>query len=570
MGLDDLHPRHHDLAGLALDAEAPAGAHVVGPADREVLADQLLLHRVDQLLGVVVPREAEPLHAAHAYADAGLPGVGVLLVGHVLHPVEDASRPGPVDRVGVPEPAAPERGRLVYHLPVDLRGAAPSEGDLVNGARGDPRVPAVHHPEEALAVLVGAEAARALARAGHAGVERPVSVVVHPELEALAARLAQHQAEGPGVLPLLPGLHLVALVELVPAADDPDGLLGSVISINPVPGCECVVPLIEAAVVVIGVKLIAEGVRMVGIVLVVLRVGPRNALAIEVMHRSLIDGALHRDVVNLLPVQLLHCYMWPTLGRGKDVCAGVGATEAEGRDAGVACVVAIVGDLVREDCGVAIDVQVGIQLRQVTVGRPGAGGAHHHALDDASGARACLQVANVRLCAGLDDGHRAVLHDAAKGADLDGVSQGSAGAVALGAGDFVGGAAGLVHGAADALLLCWPVWSRHARTAAVLIQASTDDSREGALRHDFLVSDEERTVTLPPREAVGGVVEGEAAPQGRKHVRPTQIDVVPWARNQVGSTHESLRQRIVNASPVLLNLAIPEHGVPHAVRHQRG
>mmetsp|Transcript_87113 Transcript_87113/g.211370 ORF Transcript_87113/g.211370 Transcript_87113/m.211370 type:complete len:276 (+) Transcript_87113:1565-2392(+) len=270
--------------------------------------------------------------------------------------------------------------------------------------------------------------------------------------------------------------------------------------------------LIQAAVVVIRVKLVADPICTVDFMLVILGGCTRHALAVGVVHGAQVNGALDRDVIYLFPVQFAGV-VWPLFGGSKYVCSRVGSAKTEGRHTRVTRIVPVVAEIVGENSRVASNIQVGVQFAKMAVRCPSTCRTHHHALDDTSSACTSLQVTNVCLGTGLNDGHNAVLHDSTQGTNLDGVTQSCACAMAFSTRNLVCGQPSLVHGPTDAFLLSRTVRGSHAGTPSILIQAGPNHCCEAFCRHDVLVLDVESTVTLTTHETIGRVVKREASPQ---------------------------------------------------------
>jgi len=144
-------------------------------------------------------------------------------------------------------------------------------------------------------------------------------------------------------------------------------------------------------------------------------------------------------------------------------------------------VAAIVGELAVEVDRVAVRVHVGVEEPKVII--RGCTGAVEEvdALQEACHACRGLQMSEIRLGAGVQDGQLPILHDHSQSTDFNGITQGSASAMTLRNRDLASTEAGLHHRRPDALLLRWAVWSCHAGTSTILVDGRTDEAGQGVL-----------------------------------------------------------------------------------------
>mmetsp|Transcript_56032 Transcript_56032/g.126293 ORF Transcript_56032/g.126293 Transcript_56032/m.126293 type:complete len:200 (+) Transcript_56032:668-1267(+) len=193
----------------------------------------------------------------------------------------------------------------------------------------------------------------------------------------------------------------------------------------------------------------------------------------------------------------------------------VGATDPEGRHLSVALLILVWVQLCDEDRVEGRVVQVGIQDPQMDRRSAHVLDHYHDALVHGHGCRAALQVAEVGLAAGLHQGLQPGHLDLhlSDSADLDGVAERGARAVALPDGRLRRNHPGLAHRTPDALLLRRPVGGRQAGTSAILTHLRP--SQEGpplvvvvaGLQH-------EARRAIAAIVAVGSGVEGEATAAG--------------------------------------------------------
>mmetsp|Transcript_27377 Transcript_27377/g.79361 ORF Transcript_27377/g.79361 Transcript_27377/m.79361 type:complete len:420 (-) Transcript_27377:1097-2356(-) len=195
-----------------------------------------------------------------------------------------------------------------------------------------------------------------------------------------------------------------------------------------------------------------------------------------------------------------------------------------------------------KDHRVSVDVQVGIQRSQVRIRRHQGSVEHQDDLDQPAYTGIGLLVAHMRL--GRDMCDRRVLavvhHHPAHGADLDGVTEGSAGAMALAEEHILRSEARLAQALPDALLLRGPVRRREARTPAILIRTCPEHHRQRPrsqllLRVAFGLH-VNTAATFPADEAVGTGVESEAAAAVGEHSRPALADP-PGGRHHDEDAH---------------------------------
>ena len=146
-----------------------------------------------------------------------------------------------------------------------------------------------------------------------------------------------------------------------------------------------------------------------------------------------------------------------------------------------------------------------------------------HDLDQARHAGGGLQMADVGLHRADGAGVVPIAEDRAERADLDGVTQGRAGAVGLDVDHLVWARPGVGQGRADDPLLGDAVGRGEAVGAAILVDGGAPDEgvdpiaallrRGRALQHDHAAA-------FAAHVAVGGGVEGLASAIGGEHVRP--------------------------------------------------
>mmetsp|Transcript_109013 Transcript_109013/g.293182 ORF Transcript_109013/g.293182 Transcript_109013/m.293182 type:complete len:211 (+) Transcript_109013:818-1450(+) len=152
----------------------------------------------------------------------------------------------------------------------------------------------------------------------------------------------------------------------------------------------------------------------------------------------------------------------------------------------------------------------------------------HAALDEASHACATLQVTQVRLGRGHHQGGRpnGRVVNPLEGANLDGVAQRGASAVALCDRDLARHYARLAHGVPDARLLRLAVRRRERGAAAVLVHGAARQACN--LLHAVLFGVARLDVgpceAVAPGVAAGAHVEGEAAALRRQHAGAAERD----------------------------------------------
>mmetsp|Transcript_38220 Transcript_38220/g.102612 ORF Transcript_38220/g.102612 Transcript_38220/m.102612 type:complete len:230 (+) Transcript_38220:1535-2224(+) len=128
------------------------------------------------------------------------------------------------------------------------------------------------------------------------------------------------------------------------------------------------------------------------------------------------------------------------------------------------------------------------------------------------------------------------VHDVADGADLDGIPQCRARAVALRNADVVQADSwlALLYRPPDAVLLGGPVRGGHAGALPVLVGAAADETRERRLQVLLALAHphHDRAAALAPRVAVGARVEGEAPAPLAQHGRGGVLAVEPRVEEQ--------------------------------------
>mmetsp|Transcript_21771 Transcript_21771/g.70385 ORF Transcript_21771/g.70385 Transcript_21771/m.70385 type:complete len:658 (-) Transcript_21771:261-2234(-) len=169
----------------------------------------------------------------------------------------------------------------------------------------------------------------------------------------------------------------------------------------------------------------------------------------------------------------------------------------------------------------------------------------HAALDEASHACATLQVTQVRLGRGHHQGGRpdGRVVNPLEGANLDGVAQRGARAVALEAIDLLRLEARFSEGGFDALLLRRTVRRRDAGTSAILIRLAAGDEGED-LRRPLLVAHVDRRSALATAVAVCRGVEGEGAALVGQHAATAAADKGPRGVGQVDAGADDGLQRV--------------------------
>mmetsp|Transcript_91433 Transcript_91433/g.295843 ORF Transcript_91433/g.295843 Transcript_91433/m.295843 type:complete len:222 (+) Transcript_91433:245-910(+) len=198
---------------------------------------------------------------------------------------------------------------------------------------------------------------------------------------------------------------------------------------------------------------------------------------------------------------------------------------------------------------------------------------HADALDEAGDACSRLQVADVRLRARLQDRLLSVFtQDSSQGSDLDGIAQRGARAVALRNSDHLRIQAALPHGVFDDGLLRGAVRRRHTGTSAILIDGAADQDGHPISRLDGIVADFQlyAAQALASGEAVGRLVEGEAAAVRREHAGAAQGDVGHRTDQSVRSDDQAVPQVRRHARSLLARLLLAHGHLCNAACHQGG
>mmetsp|Transcript_114293 Transcript_114293/g.233766 ORF Transcript_114293/g.233766 Transcript_114293/m.233766 type:complete len:642 (+) Transcript_114293:851-2776(+) len=399
----------------------------------------------------------------------------------------------------------------------------PLEVDLVDGAGRHLHISAVDDPLPALVGVAGALDPDLRPRLVDGWVQCQVLVLVQAEVEALVAAFPEdHRAAIPATTF---ALHLLHLLVAAPGAADVELVitLEVILSLLDLHLAVPVAPGVGVAGDVIGREFLAKA---IGHILLPLFGDGRHGLACEV-----VDGPEGNGTSDGKLVELFHLHLPrgvdAELGIAPDVRSPVCASKAEGGDAGQGRVHAGVDGLRVEEARKAGHCQVRVQLPAVGVRRAGTRHEHEDALQETGAPCAAFQVANVGLRASEAKGHFAGLHDIAKGAHLDGISEGSTCAMALRQIDHPRLEAGFAHRGLDAGLLRWPIGGRHASTAPILVDSA-------AQHHSGLLPivlnivaglEVHKPDSLSACIAVAALVEGEAAAHWRDHVQATHGDV---------------------------------------------
>mmetsp|Transcript_20038 Transcript_20038/g.62927 ORF Transcript_20038/g.62927 Transcript_20038/m.62927 type:complete len:637 (+) Transcript_20038:98-2008(+) len=237
---------------------------------------------------------------------------------------------------------------------------------------------------------------------------------------------------------------------------------------------------------------------------------------------------------------------------GHDVPApGLGvrvrASKAEGGHAGVGAVLTQEQGLCQHLAGEPLHVQVRVLHSQVQVGRALTVRDLQHTLEETTEAGTALAVGNVGL-GGCDDqgllsGRGA--HDLPEGADLDGIAQRSARAVALEAVNLRGGQVALPEHGVQALLLGRAVGSRQTCTPAILVCLAPSEARHDLPIVLVLLDLETRCAAeLTTGISVRRGVEGEASALVAEHARCAAAHEGALVEHQVQTVDNRTRHRL--------------------------
>mmetsp|Transcript_105544 Transcript_105544/g.293886 ORF Transcript_105544/g.293886 Transcript_105544/m.293886 type:complete len:722 (+) Transcript_105544:391-2556(+) len=531
----DLKLHLHQLVHRPGDDPLFAIAHVVRTSRRDARLRAVLLCGVDHLLVVPVAEDHELFPAGRTDPRPVLP--------HAVPPPElglGAPCPGAGDLVPVLV-AQDLRGVLSAHLlPRDrLPVLAWEEANPVDGACRDLLVATVDHPVPICHLVVRAENVDLRRAPVAGGVEAAVDDAVQADVEGLAAGLAEdHRVR---VAAVVLRHHLLELVPARPRTldhkfDVHGEVHGHVLILQGL-AAEPEAALICQRGDIVRRELVTEAIGRV-----LLAVFPCR-LTSEIIDRAQGHGARQCELLDLVPVHALAAgHVGAILAHGPDLGVGVGARHSEGGDSdetSLLVVVVALGDHVRRP---ARGVQVRVEGPQVAVRQTHAVLGHQDAFEEAGRARVGLQVADVAL--GAREDYRVValirLLHSSQGADLDGISQRGAGAVALGGRDVMGVDASLPQGGLDAQLLGRPVWGRHTGTAAVLVHLVADGASLLQLR--VLVTAANHDVAHARALASGvpvarGVKRETAALQG-EHVLGGAADVRARVDDHVGAARQ--------------------------------
>mmetsp|Transcript_12934 Transcript_12934/g.36660 ORF Transcript_12934/g.36660 Transcript_12934/m.36660 type:complete len:339 (-) Transcript_12934:1775-2791(-) len=246
-------------------------------------------------------------------------------------------------------------------------------------------------------------------------------------------------------------IGLVHLLELRPPAPRPDGV-DPVALVGPVPvagALQLVPPAVAEAAALVRLELLADG---RAVVLPLVEGGDLDRDPAHVAHRAQAPRALHLDEGQLLHLALVVVVQVPTPGLAPQLGTRVRAAEAEGLDAVEIVPLPHVQGLAGHEQGEALDREVLVELLDVVVRGDAGVIQDQDRPEEADSARAELQVADLGLRGPDAQGCRPIVGivDDARGADLDGVAQGGACAVALGKQGLVGREARLLQRTPDA------------------------------------------------------------------------------------------------------------------------
>mmetsp|Transcript_42859 Transcript_42859/g.128065 ORF Transcript_42859/g.128065 Transcript_42859/m.128065 type:complete len:555 (+) Transcript_42859:83-1747(+) len=262
--------------------------------------------------------------------------------------------------------------------------------------------------------------------------------------------------------------------------------------------------------------------------------------AIELLLSANLSHDLVDPVVGLVPVKHRPApvLVLALLNLRPAVASRVRASEAEGGHAIDLALLQRARQLVDEEDGVLIDVQVRVEGPEVRVRGREAVVQHQHDLEERASARVRLLVPH--MCLGGAVHHRLVAvpeHNAPIRTHLDGVAQGGPRAMALPEHDLPWPEVRLTQGLPDALLLRGSGRGGQAGAPAVLVHTAAQHRGQGpvgGVGPVVVVVDAEvgAATALPPDEAIRAGVEGEAPPSKRQHSGSALAD--PTARTHHG------------------------------------
>mmetsp|Transcript_158871 Transcript_158871/g.509420 ORF Transcript_158871/g.509420 Transcript_158871/m.509420 type:complete len:572 (-) Transcript_158871:1922-3637(-) len=510
--VDDCQVDLHVVARSTSDKEVLAFAHVVWTPRRSCRGLRTVLGRVDGLLTIRVPEELELRPARCADPEGALPCPVVVAqpCQRYTLPLREVSNQAVIVLV-LDGKASTE---LANRLPINFYPLCrPSEVDVEDRASLHLAIPAVHEPLLATTLVVGALHPYLSMRPVNCGIDLHRRISVQAQVEELVPALPQdHGGEIPTIV--LP-LHLLHRGPAAPRAADEDTLSFSQFDFDLLRECCLAVPetsLVHEAGDVIGCELLAEDIGL-NLLPNTTWCRPYHRLARDVVDLRHGNRARHGNLIEVLQVDLARL-LRAKFRLAPNVTSTIRTTESKRRHASERAVHHRVNGLRVEIARETADAQVRIELPTMGVRRTRPGVQHDDALEQTGNAGASFQVADVGLRARECQHGVPRLHGVPEGPDLDGISQGSPGSMALRQVDVSRLVLGLPHRGLDACLLRRSIGRGHARASAVLVDLRTQQTSALVDPVELVLAafQVHEPDTLAARITVAALVEGETPP----------------------------------------------------------